>query len=195
MDARLRGRTNSRLLDDPTARAPPNAPATSTTTKRTASASPACASPACASPASPSPASPRPRARRPRTHHRPRRDACSAMSRPRPCRRTRRRGRRRQGGRGRRAARRGRRRGGTGRGRRHRGSPCPTTADISAGGLGSARRADRARVAERGRDVDDVDEDEVVMMRDAGGGAAARDGAGAALVGPAQTRPTSAPAG
>ena len=87
-------------------------------------------------------------------------------------------------GRGRRAARHGRRRGGAGRGGRRRGSPCPTTADISAGGLGHARRANRARVAERAGEADDGEEDEVGALRDAGGGAVARDEAGAAVTKP-----------
>ena len=47
------------------------------------------------------------------------------------------------------------------------------------------RRAGRARVAERRGEVDDYEEDEVGKLRAAGGGAAARDEAGAAVVKPA----------
>ena len=79
-------------------------------------------------------------------------------------------------------ARRGRRRGGAGRGRRRHGRPCFTTADISAGGLGCPRRADRARVAERAGEVDDDEEDEVGETRAKGGDAAARDEDGAVVV-------------
>ena len=50
-----------------------------------------------------------------------------------------------------------------------------------AGELGSARQAGRARVAERGCDIDDDDEDEVGVLRDAGGGAAAPNEAAAAV--------------
>ena len=119
----------------------------------------------------------------------------SAAIRPRPRRRTRARQRRRRKGRDLRPAPRGRRRGGAGRGRRRRGRPGAntTTADICAGGAGRPRRSGHARVAGRGRDVNGVKDDEAVMLRDAGGGAAARNEAGAAAVGP--PRPTSAPAG
>ena len=57
-------------------------------------------------------------------------------------------------------------------------APRPTTADIGVDGLRTARRADRARVARRGDE-----EDEIVELRDVGGGAAARDEAGAAWPG------------
>ena len=63
--------------------------------------------------------------------------------------------------------------------------PCSTTADISAGGLGHARRADRARVTECAGEADDDEEDEVGELRATGGDAAARDEAGAAVVAPA----------
>ena len=72
-------------------------------------------------------------------------------------------------------------RSGAGRGQRRRGRPCSTTANISAGGEGHPRRADRARVAEHASDVNDDEEDEVGVLRDAGGGAAARNEAAAAV--------------
>ena len=66
--------------------------------------------------------------------------------------------------------------------------PSSTTADVGVGGLRAARRADRARVAERAGEVDDDEEDEVGGDEEDGvgepravaGAAAARDKAGAA---------------
>ena len=50
------------------------------------------------------------------------------------------------------------------------------------GGLRTAQRANRARVAGRGDEVDDDEEDEVDDVRAVGGGAAAPREAGAAMV-------------
>ena len=52
---------------------------------------------------------------------------------------------------------------------------------VGPAGLGSARRADRARVAEHASDGDDDEEDEGEVLRDAGGGAATRNEAAAAV--------------
>ena len=48
--------------------------------------------------------------------------------------------------------------------------------------MNNRQQADRARVAKRAGDVDDDEGDEVDETRAAGGGAAARDEAGAAVV-------------
>ena len=50
------------------------------------------------------------------------------------------------------------------------------------GGMCAARRADRARVAGRGGEVDDNEENKFGELRAAGGGAVARDEAGTAVV-------------
>ena len=56
------------------------------------------------------------------------------------------------------------------------------TDDISAGGLGCPRPADRARVAERAGEIDDDEKDEGGELRADGGDAAARDETCAAMV-------------
>ena len=56
------------------------------------------------------------------------------------------------------------------------------TVPSGVGGLRTAKRASRARVAGRGGEVDDDEEVEVDDVRAVGGGAAARGEAGAAMV-------------
>ena len=57
-----------------------------------------------------------------------------------------------------------------------------STVPSGVGGLRTAQRANRARVAGRGGEVDDDEEGEVDGVRAVGGGAADRGEAGAAIV-------------